>query len=205
MALLELVQPGPLRFVLERRGDHDAIAALVHKGARVLDVGCGDGALLRQLARERNARARGLEIDPVRAQACVVRGLSVVQADADCELDHFPSAAFEYVVFSHSLFCLRRPLAALKNAARIGEHVIVAFDNAGQWRNRMRLTTQGRLTHWGDGRDVTVRDFAEAARELRLTIDRALPLSNGNAGAPFARVLWRANWFAEQAVFLLTP
>ena len=205
MAQLELVPHAPLRFMHERRGDHAAIAALVNKGARVLDVGCGDGALLRQLSRERDARARGIELDPIKAHACVARGLSVVQGDADRDLEHFPSAAFEYVVFSHSLFCLRRPLAALKAAARIGEHVIVALDNAGQWRNRVRLMTQGRLTKWGDGQAVTVRDFAEAARELRLTIERALPLSNGNAGAPFARVLWRANWFAEQAVFLLTP
>ncbi len=205
MAQLELANPTPLHLFHGRRGDHEAIAALVSKGAQVLDVGCGDGALIRQLTRARHARARGLEIDPVKAHGCVVRGLSVVQGDAERDLDHFPSAAFEYVVFSHSLFCMRRPLAVLKTAARVGEQVIVAFDNAGQWRNRMRLMREGRLTQWGEASPVSVRDFAEAARELRLTVERALPISNGQAGAPFARILWQANWFAEQAVFLLSP
>jgi methionine biosynthesis protein MetW len=205
-AQLELVHPAPpLRIVHEQRPDHDAIAALVSEGARVLDVGCGDGALIRLLTRERKARARGVEIDPAKAHACVSRGLFVVQGDAERDLEHFPSAAFDYVVFSHTLFCLRRPLAVLKTAARVGERVIVALDNAGHWRNRMRLLTEGRLTVWGDAAPVSVRDFAEAARDLRLTIERALPLSNGHAGAPFARTLWQANWFAEHAVFLLSP
>lgn len=205
MTQLELVYPTPLHLFHERRGDHEAIAALVRKGASVLDVGCGDGALIRQLVRACHARARGLEIDPDLVQGCVARGLSVVQSDAERDLEHFPSAAFDYVIFSHSLFCMRRPLKALKTAARVGEQVIVTFDNAGQWRNRVRLMHEGRLARWGEATPVSVRDFAEAARELRLTIERALPLSNGNPGAPFARILWKANWFAEQAVFLLSP
>ena len=205
MTQLELVYPTPLHLFHERRGDHEAVAALVMKGASVLDVGCGDGALIRQLTRACHARARGLEIDPVRAHGCVARGLSVVQGDAERDLEHFPSAAFDYVIFSHSLFCMRRPLEVLKTAARVGEHVIVAFDNAGQWRNRVRLMREGRVTQWAEAAPVSVRDFAEAARGLRLTIERALPLSNGNPGAPFARILWKANWFAEQAVFLLSP
>jgi methionine biosynthesis protein MetW len=204
MPQLELVHPAPLDLArAERRGDHEAIAHLVRDGARVLDVGCGDGGLIRLLMRECSARARGLEIDPAKVHGCVARGLSVVQGDAERDLDQFPSAAFDYVIFSHSLLNLRRPLAVLKAAARVGEHAIVAFDNAGHWRSRLRIMVQGRLSRWSDATPVSVRDFAEAARELRLTIERAVPLSRGHAGAPFARTLWRPNWFAEQAVFLL--
>lgn len=206
MAQLELVHPVAIDMGAPApRGDHDAIARLVSDGARVLDVGCGDGVLMQALARDCSARVRGLELDPAKVHGCVARGLSVVQGDAERDLDQFPSAAFDYVIFSHSLFHLRRPLAALKAAARVGERVIVAIDNAGHWSTRTRLMFAGRLSRWGDAAPASVRDFAEASRELRLTIERALPVSRGHVGAPFARTLWRANWFAQQAVFLLTP
>jgi methionine biosynthesis protein MetW len=204
MPQLELVHPAPLDLEAKApRGDHAVIAQLVSEGARVLDVGCGEGALMRLLARECGARARGMELDPAKVHACVSRGLSVVQGDAERDLEHFPSAAFDYIIFSHTLLHLRRPLAALKTAARVGERVIVSFDNAGHWRSRMRLMFEGRLSRWGDAAPASVRDFAEAAREMRLAVERAVPLSRGHAGAPFAKTLWRPNWFAEQAVFLL--
>jgi methionine biosynthesis protein MetW len=206
MAQLELVHPAAIDMGAPApRGDHEAIVRLVSDGARVLDVGCSDGSLMRTLMRECGAHVRGLEIEPAKVHGCVARGLSVVQGDAERDLDQFPSAAFEYVVFSHTLFQLDRPLAALKAAARVGERVIVAFDNAAHWPSRLRLMFNGRLARWNDATPVSVRDFAEAARGLRLTIERALPVSNGHVGAPFARTLWRANWFAQQAVFLLSP
>ena len=89
MTQLELVYPTPLHLFHERRGDHEAVAALVMKGASVLDVGCGDGALIRQLTRACHARARGLEIDPVRVHGWVARGLSGVQGDAEGDLEQF--------------------------------------------------------------------------------------------------------------------
>lgn len=204
MAQLELVHPAPLDLDAPARADHSVISYMVSEGARVLDVGCGDGALMRLLIRERKARARGLEIDPIKVHNCVSRGLSVVQGDAERDLDHFPSASFEYVVFSHALMKLRNPQAALRTAARVGERVIVSLNNAGHWRTRTRLMFGGRLSHWSLDAPCTVRDFAEMARGMRLTIERAAPISGGHAGAPFAKAIWRPNWFAEQAVFLLS-
>jgi len=206
MAQLELVHPAPLDLTAAPpRADHDVIAQLVSDGARVLDVGCGDGSLIRLLTRECNARARGLEIDPIKVHGCVSRGLSVVQGDAERDLEHFPSGSFDFVIFSHALLRLRRPQAALRTAARVGERVIVSLNNAGHWRARSKHMFGGRVAHWGDDAQCSVRDFAEAARDMRLTIERAVPISHGNAGAPFAKTLWRANWFCEQAVFLLSP
>ena len=119
MAQLELIHPSPLELTnAEPRGDHQVIARMVSDGARVLDIGCGDGALMQMLARECGARVRGLEIDPNKAHRCVVRGLSVVQGDAERDLSEFPSGAFQYVVLSRTLQELRRPQAALKQAAR---------------------------------------------------------------------------------------
>lgn len=207
MAQLELVHPAAYDEKAPPRADHMVISRMVADHARVLDVGSGDGALIALLQRECGASARGLEIDPGKVHACVKRGLSVVQGDAERDLVEFPSGAFDAVVFSRTLQELRRPEAALKQAARIGERVIVAIANAGHWPARTRMALQGKL-----GRSeshvlhrYSVRDFAELAHEMRLTIERAVPLSKEHAGAPFAKVLWRANWFAEEAVFVLTP
>jgi len=188
------------------RADHLVIAHMVAPSASVLDIGCGDGALLALLTRERGARARGFEMDPAKAQSCVQRGLAVVQGDAERDLDAFPSASFDYVVMSRSLQRLRRPHAALTQAARIGERVIVSVVNAGHWRNRLRLLG-GRFAGADWGGEVmhpcTLRDLADAARAARLSIERAVPIARGQPGAPFANSLWRANLLGEEAVFLL--
>ncbi|MEZ5970833.1 MAG: methionine biosynthesis protein MetW [Hyphomonadaceae bacterium] len=205
MAQLELVHPTPLELIsAEPRGDHLVISQMVSDGARVLDVGCGDGALLQMLKRECNAQVRGIELDPNKAHRCVVRGMSVVQGDAERDLGEFPSAAFDYVVFSCTLQHLRRPQAALKQAGRIGQQVIVSITNAGRWDKRIEMLTKGRLGPSEHLQRYTVRDFADLAREMHFGIERAVPLSRGNPGAPFAKTIWRANWFAEEAVFLLT-
>ncbi|MGD9979642.1 MAG: methionine biosynthesis protein MetW [Hyphomonadaceae bacterium] len=205
-AQLALVHSAPLDLArAETRGDHLVVLQMIEDGARVLDVGCGDGALMQLLAHERKARIRGVEIDPHKAHRCVVRGLSVVQGDAERDLGEFPSGAFDYVILSHTIQHLRQPEAALKQAARIGERVIVSISNAGRWSARVSLMMGGRLGRSDQLHRYTVRDFADLARQMRLTIERAVPLSRGHAGAPFAKTIWRANWFCEEAVFLLTP
>lgn len=206
MAQLELVHPAPLDLTdAQPRIDHDIIAQLVTDGSRVLDVGCGDGGLMRLLMKECSAKVRGLELDPAKVHRCVARRLSVVQGDAETDLDHFPSAAFEYVIFSHALMKLRDPTAALRTAARVGERVIVSLNNAAHWSPRMRMMFNGKLARWNGETPCSIRDFAALARDMRLSVERAVPISRGHAGSPFAKTLWRANWFAEQAVFVLVP
>lgn len=214
MTQLELVHTAPAEFDdAPRRGDFDVITRMVDDGASVLDVGCGDGALISLLTHKCGARARGLERDKVKVRGCVTRGLSVVQGDAETTLADYPSAAFNYVVFSHSFQCMARPREVLRQAGRVGDRVIVSIRNAGQLRNRLQLLTKGRVVSpsgpsWADGeikRACSVRDFVALAREMRFAVEAAVPLSKSRPGAPFAKTLWRANVFAEEAVFLLTP
>lgn len=208
-AQLELVHGAAPVFEPARvRPDHAIIARMVDDGSSVLDVGCGDGALISLLTHECHARARGLERDKAKVRGCVVRGLSVVQGDAETDLAAFPSGAFGFVVFSHTLQTLAHPREALRQAGRVGERVIVSIRNAGRWTARARLLGGRTGADWRDGtveRPTSVREFAELVREMRFGIETAIPLSNGKSGAPFARTLWRANMFAEEAVFLLTP
>ncbi len=195
------------------RADYSVILDMVAPGSRVLDVGCGDGALLQLLARERAAKGRGVELSQTGVNACVAKGLSVVQGDADRDLAAYPDNAFDYVILSKTIQAVRRPGDVLKELLRVGERGIVSLPNFGHWRMRLSLVSRGRMpvttalpAAWHETENVhlcTVRDFAELAGALGLRVERAVPITNGEPGAPFARTLWRANWFAEEAVFLL--
>jgi methionine biosynthesis protein MetW len=205
MAQLELVHsmeraPAP-------RADHMIISQMVADGAHVLDVGCGDGALMKLLRRECGARVRGLERNAALVRVCVKSGLSVVQGDASSDLAAFPDDAFDVVVFSHTLEHLPDPAGALREASRVGKRVVASIHNAGHWPKRFQLMFTGRAAPVRAGAAApcgySIRDFADLARGAGLRIERGAPLSGVQAGAPFAQTLWRANWFAEQAVFLL--
>ncbi|MFZ4121430.1 MAG: methionine biosynthesis protein MetW [Caulobacterales bacterium] len=195
------------------RTDLSVIASMVEPASRVLDIGCGDGALLDLLQRERNVRGRGMELSQAGVNACVARGLSVVQGDADKDLVDYPDTAFDYVILSKTIQAVRRPPHVLTELLRIGKRAIISFPNVGHWQQRLRLLTSGRMPtpgplngRWYDSDTLhlcTVRDFAELSKEQGLLIERAIPISNGVPGAPFAKSVWVANWMAEEAVFLL--
>jgi len=102
------------------RVDHVLITEMVEAGARVLDVGCADGELLQLLAERKGVDGRGVEIARDKVNACVARGLSVIQGDADHDLDDYPDQAFDYVILSLTIQATRQPKTVLKNLLRIG-------------------------------------------------------------------------------------
>ena len=153
---------GPQRHDMRQsaRPDHRLIAELVEPGSRLLDIGCGDGALLELLAREKNVDGRGIEISQEGVNASVRRGLSVIQGDAETDLADYPDAAFDYVVLSQTLPAIRDPKGVLLELLRIGRSAIVSIPNFGHWRNRLHLLTRGRVP---------------AARRLRRALVRIRP------------------------------
>ncbi|BCW87738.1 Bifunctional methionine biosynthesis protein MetXA/MetW [Alphaproteobacteria bacterium SO-S41] len=194
------------------RLDLGIIAGMVADGSRVLDVGCGDGALLKHLAESKGVDARGIELSQAGVNACVAHGLSVVQGDADRDLADYPDKAFDYVILGQTIQATRNPRQVLEQMARIGRRGIVSTPNFAHWRMRLQLLSGGRMpvTHalphaWHDTPNIhmcSLRDFAELSRELGLTIERTVALRGAKARdvRPFSTA---ANILAEQAIFLL--
>jgi methionine biosynthesis protein MetW len=195
------------------REDFREILRLVRPGARVLDVGCGEGELLEMLVREKGVDGRGLEISPEGVSACLARGLAVVQGDADSDLDYFAARAFDYAVLSQTLPQVRQPRRVLSELMRIAERAIVSLPNFGHWRIRLDLLSQGRmpLTHalplpWWETPNIhlcTVRDFTHLCDVLGLRIEACAALANGKPARPIDPTRAGANWRAESALFLL--
>jgi methionine biosynthesis protein MetW len=194
------------------RPDLAVIASMVAPGARVLDVGCGDGDLLAWLAVHRQVDGRGIELSQAGVNACVARGLSVVQGDADSDLDAYPGGAFDAVILSQTIQATRTPKRVLAEIMRIGRHAIVSMPNFGHWRTRLQLLAKGRmpvtpaLPHaWHETPNLhmcTIADFTSLAGEMGFAVTRAVALSAGQA-KPFRPGSARANLFAETAVFEL--
>jgi methionine biosynthesis protein MetW len=195
------------------RGDLRLVAEMIAAGSRVLDIGCGDGVLLASLARQKGVDGRGMELSQSGVNACVRHGLSVIQGDADHDLEDYPSDAFDYVVLSQTLQATHQPKRVLEHLVRIGRRAIVSFPNFGHWRIRLGLLTQGRmpltpaLAHpWHETPNIhlcTILDFVALCDELGITIERSVALDR--SGMPY-RLNPRgtlANWLAEQALFLL--
>ncbi|HEV2265598.1 MAG TPA: methionine biosynthesis protein MetW [Stellaceae bacterium] len=194
----------------ELRGDLRLVGSMIEPETRVLDIGCGDGELLYYLVHSKGIDGRGMELSQSGVNSCVRHGLSVIQGDADNDLEDYPSDAFDYVVLSQTLQATRKPREVLLNLVRIGRHAIVSFPNFGHWRIRMGLLIAGRLPStallpypWYDTPNIhlcTIRDFALLCRDEGIRVERSVSLDR--SGRPYTRAL--ANLMAEQGLFLLS-
>lgn len=190
------------------RPDLQIIADNISPNARVLDIGCGDGALMAALRDQKQVDARGLEIQPANVASAVSKGLSVVQGDADTDLSAYPDGSFDYAILSQTLQTTHRPDVIIDELLRIGKQAFVSFPNFAHWRVRMSLLVGGRMPvtrllpqTWYNTPNihhVTIDDFRALVRNGKLEQEGQWFLSGDKQTG---RAM--ANLLAEHAVFLL--
>ena len=186
--------------------DLQTLAALVPAGSRVLDLGCGTGELLSYLMRERGCSGYGVELDDTNVQACVARGVNVIQLNLDEGLALFADSSFDVVLQIDTLQHLRNAEVMLRETARVGRTAIVAFPNFAHWPNRLAVL-RGRMPvtkvlpyQWYDTPNIrvgTLRDFRALAQKNQLRILDEFGLQEGRP------VRWWPNARASRAVFKL--
>jgi methionine biosynthesis protein MetW len=171
------------------RPDLGAIADLVTPGTRVLDLGCGDGALLEHLVRRRQVKGRGIELSEQGVLACVRRGLSVRQGNLQEGLADYPDGSFDWVILSQTLPFLNDPAMILREMLRVGKQAIVSFSNWGHWRCRLELLFTGHVPvavdlpqQWYESprrQLFSVTDFALFCRQIDIEIVSEIYLNRG--------------------------
>jgi methionine biosynthesis protein MetW len=194
------------------RPDLQLVAELVGRDVRVLDLGCGDGALLAHLIVEQGCAGHGIEHSEEGFHACVARGVPVSQRDLEDELPHLGSGEFDCAVLSLTLQAMRRPAQVLADMGRVAPRRVVSVPNFGHWRLRVQLALRGRMPRsrslpyrWYETPNIhlcTLTDFERLAAETRMGIVRRTLLDEHGRPAPRA-VHAAPNLLAAGAVYLL--
>ena len=194
------------------RNDHQIISGFIAENSRVLDLGCGDGSLLKSLKDQKSVRGLGIEIDHAKFNRCLERGVSVIDQNLDDGLSNFASDSFDMVVLSQTLQALHRPDLVLQEMFRISRQAVVAFPNFGHWKPRLHLITRGRMPvselmpyEWYDTPNIhfcTVKDFEVLCAKHDWRIENKALMASETALTGFSKS-W-PNLFAETAIYHLS-
>ncbi|MBT5072974.1 MAG: methionine biosynthesis protein MetW [Kordiimonadaceae bacterium] len=189
------------------------IADMIPHGARVLDVGCGNGELLEYLRLNKNVDGRGIELSPEGVNESVAKGLSVIQGNAEEEISHFPDNSFDFVILSQTLQAMGRPDRILQELLRVSKRAIVSFPNFGNWRVRLHLMLHGRMPvtksldyPWYSTPNIhfcTMRDFVDLCDELEIKIEKKMAV-NSSGSKMFFNSLLLSNLLGTQGLYVLT-
>lgn len=193
------------------RTDYQVISEWIPRGARVLDLGCGDGELLAHLARVRDVRGYGLELDMANIRQCVARGVNVIQRDLDEGLADFAKDSFDIVVMSQALQVVQEPDALLAEMLRVGHRGVVTFPNFGHWSTRWQFAWSGRMPrtrtlpdYWYDTANIhlcTLKDFEDLCRQRGYRVIRSAMTDARHRRSAGHRLL--PNLRAEVGIYLL--
>ena len=193
------------------RPDLAIIADWIAPGASVLDLGCGDGALLHHLKTEKQVNGYGLEIDQRNLETCIERDLNVIQADLNEGLaQYFSDACFDYVVMSQTLQATRRPDLLVEEMLRVGKQGIITFPNMAYWKGRMQLGLEGIMpvtkslpNEWYDTPNIhlcTVKDFEHLCEQRNIAIMQRTFVDHTHRKSTLAMRLF-PNLFGEIAIY----
>ena len=190
-----------------------AIADIIPKNISVLDVGCGDGSLMNLLIKEKNIKARGLEIKEEYVKKCISRGLSVIEGDAETELHQFPDQSFDFVILSQTLQAFYNPEKVLKDLLRVGKSAIVSIPNFGYWKVRTSLLFFGKMpvtkTLPNNRYDTpnlhmcTIKDLFNFCSDKNIKINKIIGLNENRTSEIKKSNLERKNLFSKIGIFWL--
>jgi len=190
------------------RLDHRIIYQTVEPGSKVLDLGCGDGELMLLLAREKNVKVQGIEIDDEAIYKCVEKGLSVFHGDIDSGLVEYPDKSFDYVILNQSMQQVKKADFVIQEGLRVGKKLIVGLPNFAHLKARSRLFFRGKVPitkslpyHWYDTPNLhflAISDFKDYCADRNITILNAYYLGDKKV------LRFRPNLFALNAIFVLT-
>lgn len=193
-----------------QRFDQDIIVNLIPRGARVLDLGCGNGDLLTKLQRSGVSDIRGVEIDDRCIAACVRKGLTVFQGDIDEGLSDYDDASFDYIVLNQTLQVVHKPTLVIQEMLRVGNRAIVSFPNFGYFRIRWYILTKGQMPKvnflprdWYDTPNIhlsTISDFQAFCRTRNIAIERLIGLKSCATGKPVAHF---QNLLSQVGIFVI--
>jgi methionine biosynthesis protein MetW len=193
------------------RFDLQLIASWIKPGARVLDLGCGEGDLLHHLKIHKQVQGTGIEKEEGKVARCIARGLSVLQGDINAEVLDFPDKAFDVVVLSQTLQQVFEPDRLILSMLRVGHKGIVSFPNFSHWRIRAQLLTRGYAPitpqlpyQWYDTpniRVITLKDFERFSKEVGFEINKSLPVYTKNQEKEGQRVTFLPNLRATYGIF----
>ena len=190
------------------------IASLLPNNIRVLDVGCGDGSLMDLLIKEKNIKARGLEINKENVKKCISKGLSVIEGNAETELHQFPNQSFDFAVLSQTLQAFYSPENVLKDLLRIGKSVIVSIPNFGYWKVRTSLLVFGSMPvtktlpdTWYNTPNLhlcTIKDLFKFCLEKNINMDKVVGINKNKTSEIRKSNLELKNLISELGIFLLS-
>ncbi|MFQ3548265.1 MAG: methionine biosynthesis protein MetW [Armatimonadota bacterium] len=185
------------------------IVNMVEPGSRVLDLGCGEGQLMKTLQKYKNARIQGIELSPEAVQECVAKGLFVYQGDLDEGLADFNDKSFDYVILTSTLQVLHKPNLLIAEATRVGKKCIVSIPNFAYWRIRFQLMFNGVMPktkslpyEWYDSPNIhhtTIKDLTRLFKENNMKILNQIHLVRWPGGCKKVKIF--PNFFADYGIF----
>ena len=193
--------------------NYSIIVDLVEKGSRILDLGCGDGELLKRLIVEKNVQGSGIEIEQEKVISSLEKGLSVIQGDIDDGLRQFPDNSYDYVILNQTLQSTYNPVFVLEEMLRVGKKCVVSFPNFAYWKVRFDLLFNGTMPkssilpfEWYNTPNIhllTIKDFYTLAEKYSIKIEDAIFMNKARVKKSIKYTHYE-NFFAEEVIFVIS-